>query len=181
MYCTNCGSQIHGEFCTNCGMRVVGNIQTTTRNNEKHKNFSFKFMVFIAIFILMYGANRIRLYAEYQSILRYKETAFFVSPDIAIRGLQLEKLNLDIVDIIFSLIIPGLCILIGCAISNRKEKNSYLISGLLYLLAALSNIITLSRNIVLFIGCLIFGIANIIIHTENSNKNKELTTNQYLL
>ena len=70
--------------------------------------------------------------------------------------------------ILFALTLPGLCTLAGGILSivSKKNNNLLLVSGILYLVAALVNMLAITDISILFILACTFGIINIVFYSK---------------
>ena len=170
-YCTNCGTKVETNFCPNCGMKKV---ETKEQDSyEKYKKFLSKAMMFLAIFLLLYGISRLRMYADYSKISSMRGKGYFIQGSTLEKYIMYEQMNLSLSSIMIDFIIPGLFILIGSFINNNKENSSYLLSGILYVIGGVFITIAYSNNPMLVIIYYIFAISNILIYC--SLKQKKLT------
>ena len=162
-YCVKCGSKINGKFCSNCGAKIE---ETPTQitpemaaylNNEmvaskQHNGYRLATgIVMIIVSSLVLFAALVLLSAKDG----YEHSIIF---------------DYDLVKsaFIFALALPGLCTLTGgiLSIASRNNNNLLLTSGILYLVAALINLIAITDISILFILACTFGIINIVFYSK---------------
>lgn len=166
-YCVNCGTKINGKFCSNCGAKVENEqtskeitpeiqeyIYNQMNNKKNHNGYRIStgiimivvsaFLLFAAIYLDSVKSDPFRYY-DYNKLFMALNT-----------------------NVTFALTIPALLVLTGGILSivSKKNNNLLLVSGILYLVAALCNMMAISDISILFILACTFGIINIVFYSK---------------
>ena len=161
MYCSNCGSKVEGRFCPNCGKEVTQNGVFQQENNGQispELNAYFKQKLDSKknhdVYRIVVGIVMI--------ILGFCITIAGLSEDYTLEYILLGY-NLTL-----AFVLPGIFILAGGILSivSKKVNILLLISGILYLAAAICNLCGISNISLLFILSCIFGPLNIVFYSK---------------
>lgn len=155
-YCSNCGSKVEGSFCSNCGAKIQTEENNAQFNSEVNAYFQKKlqssknhdiYRLVVGIIMIIIGT-----------------CIFIAGMD---EGSKLEYMIYGY-DMTLAFTLPGLLTLAAGILSivSRKVNVLLLISGILYLVAAICNVCGISDISILFILCCIFGPINIVFYTK---------------
>lgn len=170
-YCVKCGTKITGNFCANCGYKVEQEVtnQITPEmaeylNRQMYgKKCHNGYRISTGIIMIVVGA--ILLFtALYLESLKSDPYKYY-------RSANIYRSIISNVNIIATFVIPSLLCIAGGILSviSKKQNTLLLISGILYLVAALCNMVAISDISILFILACTFGVINIVFYSQVRN------------